>query len=233
MARRTLAAYLGGIDTPHFDGFGPDAFRFLEELAAEQNREWFLSNKTRYEAQVRGPLAALVVDVSTELADRGVHLRGDPKSALFRINRDIRFSNDKRPYKTTAGAVLSRGGSKADPGILYIHVAATECFVAAGFYHPDPPLLASIRRTMAERPATWREVNDALAGVGLAFSREDRLVRTPKGFEHVSEEDVLDGLKQKSFVVRRTLEREAVGAASLVGRIADFAEDALPVFRLA
>jgi uncharacterized protein (TIGR02453 family) len=231
MARKALDFDLGGIDTPHFEGFGAGAFSFFDDLAANQNRDWFTANKARYEAQVRGPFAALIVDLSAALAERDIPFRGDPKTSLFRIHRDVRFSNDKSPYKTNAGAVLrpTSGG----PGMIYVHISPEGCFAAAGFYHPEPKALADIRRTIAERPATWRSIAGELDKVGLELSQSDKLTRAPRGFEGVSDLDLIDALKLKSFMLREALSRDAVAGAGLVDHLADFAERASPIFRLA
>lgn len=233
MARGALDFNLGGVETPHFDGFGADAFGFFADLAANQNRDWFTANKARYEAQVRAPLAALVVDLSAALAERDIPFRGDPKTALFRIHRDVRFSNDKRPYKTNAGAVLRRGGLKGEPGMIYVHISPEGCFAAAGYYHPEPKVLADIRRVIAERPSTWREILAAVDAAGLDLSQEDKLTRPPRGFDAVTDPDLVDALKLKSFLIRRPLSRDAVSDAGLIETLADFAEQIWPVFRLA
>ncbi len=233
MARRALDFDLGGVETPHFEGFGPDAFAFFKDLAANQNRDWFAANKARYEAQVRAPFGALVVDLSAALAERDIPFRGDPKTALFRIHRDVRFSNDKRPYKTNAGAVLHRGGMKTEPGMIYIHISPEGCFAGAGYYHPEPKTLAAIRRIIAERPATWREIAMALDEAGLELGQSDKLTRAPKGFEAINDPDLVEALKLKSFMVRYALSQDAVSGPGLVGRLADFAEQVSPIFRLA
>ena len=88
---------------PPFTGFGPEALGFLRDLAREQDRAWFLANKDRYEATIRAPMASLVAALSNVLAARRIPLRGDPQRAMFRIQRDVRFSRDKRPYKTLRG----------------------------------------------------------------------------------------------------------------------------------
>ena len=232
MARRALDFDLGGVETPHFEGFGPGAFAFFTDLAANQNRDWFAANKARYDAEVRGPFAALVVDLSAALAERDIPFRGDPKTALFRIHRDVRFSNDKRPYKTNAGAVLSRNGMKTEPGMIYVHIAPEGCFTGAGYYHPEPKILADIRRIIAERPATWREIAAALDNADLELDPFDKLTRMPKGYDRVLEPDLIEALKLKSFLIRQPLTRETVGGAGLVEHIADFAEQVRPLFRL-
>ena len=233
MARGGLDFDLGGVETPHFEGFTPDAFAFFDDLAANQNRDWFVANKARYDTHVRGPLAALVADLSAALAERGVPLRGDPKTALFRIHRDVRFSHDKSPYKTNAGAVLSRNGMKGEPGMIYLHIASDGCFASAGYYHPEPKTLGEIRRLIAERPATWRQIAAALDSAGLSLDPFDTLTRPPKGYEGVADPDLTAALKLKSFMVRLPLTRAAVGDAELVERLATFADQVSPIFRLA
>jgi uncharacterized protein (TIGR02453 family) len=145
----------------------------------------------------------------------------------------VRFANDKRPYKENAGAVLNRGGGKMSPGMIYIHLSPAGCFSAAGYYHPEAPTLAAIRRVIAERPATWREVAAALAKAGLELSQTDKLTRAPRGFEGVVDADLVEALKLKSLMVSINLERADMADARLIERLADFAESASPIFRLA
>jgi len=90
------------------------------------------------------------------LEEAGMPLVGDPQRAIFRIYRDVRFSPDKRLYKTHAGAVLTRSGGKRDPGLLYLHVAPGESMVAAGFWHPEPALLSRLRRALPPTPRSRR-----------------------------------------------------------------------------
>ena len=80
-----------------FHGFGPEGFAFLRELAAEQNRDWFLANKSVYERALLSPMAALLAELSAAFAEHDIPLRADPKRSVFRIHRDVRFSKDKRP----------------------------------------------------------------------------------------------------------------------------------------
>ena len=83
---------------------------------AEQNRDWFAENKERYDLAVAAPLASLVMSLSLAMAANELPLTGEPKSSIFRIHRDVRFSKDKRPYKTTASFVLTRDGTKKSRG---------------------------------------------------------------------------------------------------------------------
>ncbi len=80
------------------------ALDFLRALAAHNEKPWFEANRSTYESAVRQPVAALVASVSELLAQRGLPLEGDPKRSSFRSHRDVRFSHDKRPYKTHVGS---------------------------------------------------------------------------------------------------------------------------------
>lgn len=214
-----------------FDGIPSDGLAFLRELAGEQNRDWFAANKHRYEAALQRPLAALVVALSSALAERDIPLRGDPARSLFRINRDIRFSRDKSPYKTNAGLVLSREGGKGSPGLLYLHVDPAGCFAAAGFYRPEPSHLGALRDAVLARPAAFAAAEASLAEAGLALGDGDPLSRLPRGFEAVTDPAVARVLKMRSLVVTHPLEAEALGDRALVTTLAEFGEAALPLLR--
>ncbi len=215
---------------PPFDGFPADAFAFFDDIAANQDRVWFAANKARYQGAVLQPLACLVAAVSARLAADGPPLRGDPKGAVFRINRDVRFSKDKQPYKTHAGAILTRDGGKGTLGFLYLHVAAGGGFAAAGFHQPEPDALRDLRAWILAKPAGWHATVAALAGTDLALSRDDALTRPPKGFE-AAPDDLGAALKLKSWVVRRELGRDLLSAPALVDALAGLAVDAEPLLR--
>jgi uncharacterized protein (TIGR02453 family) len=206
-----------------FRGFGPDALKFFKALAFHQTKEWFEANRAIYEEQVRAPFGLLIEDVSAGLKKHGVVLSGDPKKALFRLNRDVRFSKDKSPYKTHAGATLTRTGEKKDfNGLLYIHVDPQGCFLAAGFYHPEPPVLKALRASIRGRPERFRALVARLKRHKLTLSQEDALTRLPRDFADVEEEDLVAALKLKSFIVRESFPDGELTSPKLVDRIVRF-----------
>ena len=99
-----------------FAGFGPKALPFFKALKFHQSREWFEANRETYESAVKGPIGDLVEDVAERLAKAKIPIKGDRKSSLFRIHRDVRFSANKDPYKTHAGIVLTRSGEQERSG---------------------------------------------------------------------------------------------------------------------
>ena len=104
-----------------FEGFPAAGLRFLEELAAHNERAWFAPRKERYERDVLWPMRAFVSDASRALARAGIPIGGDAKRSIFRVYRDVRFSPDKRPYRTNAACYLSYDGGRATQGGLYLH----------------------------------------------------------------------------------------------------------------
>ncbi|MFO0891855.1 MAG: DUF2461 domain-containing protein [Isosphaeraceae bacterium] len=212
-----------------FPGFGPRALQFFDGLSRNNQREWFQQNQEVYEAEVQRPMAALVTALAAELATRGIPLTGDPRRSMFRIHRDVRFSRDKSPYKSHCGAVLTPDGNKNTQGLLYVHIAAEGSFTAAGFYHPAPDELASLRRAIATSPDRFQEIERALKKSRLILGRDEALKRLPRGFEDVPSGPIAEALKLKSFVVQRELSEDAIGRPRLVKAIADFATAALPL----
>lgn len=215
-----------------FAGFPPEGLRFLEDLAKEQNRDWFLAHRAVYEAALQGPMIDLVQDLTEELARRGIPLKGDAKRNVFRIHRDVRFSKDKSPYKTHIGATLTADGGKLSFGVLYIHIDPKGAFTACGFYMPEPSDLEALREAVADDPAGWRKVETALAKAGLALSADETaLKRVPRGFEKVTDPDLQAVLKRRSWIVEMPLTAPTLGAPGLTQAIAGFAQGAMPLLQ--
>ena len=213
-----------------FAGFGPAALPFLKALAFHQTKEWFEANRATYETDLKTPIGDLVEDLAAAFTEAKIPLKGDRKSSLFRIHRDVRFAKDKSPYKTNVGAVMTRiGGAKNEPGLFYVHVAVDGCFTAAGFYDPAPETLAKLRGAMTRAPKAWKQTLAKLDKAGLAPSPDYALKRNPRGFEDVEDEAILTGLRYKSIVVTRPLADARIAEAGLIEDLVRFASDALPL----
>src|SRR5437764_6137008 len=115
---------------PRFAGFRPAAFAFFSELRDNNDPAWFKPRKSVYEAEVLGPFRELIAAVGEALREAGFPLIGDSRHGIFRIYRDVRFSPDKRLYKTHAGAVLTRSGRKDYRDLVYLYVAPAGLLVA-------------------------------------------------------------------------------------------------------
>ncbi len=212
-----------------FSGFGPQALPFFKALAFHQSKDWFASNRSAYEDEVKTPLGDLIDALAAEFAAAKIPLKGDRKSSLFRLHRDVRFAKDKSPYKTHAGAVMTRSGAKSDPGLLYIHIAPEGCFAAAGFYQAEPAALNNLRRAIIRKPKAWTQMLAKLAKAKLALSDDQRMLRLPKGFEGVEPVALAEAVKNRSFIVTRPIAPKSLKSASLVAEIKSFAAEALPL----
>jgi uncharacterized protein (TIGR02453 family) len=215
--------------THGFAGFRPAAFTFFRGLRRNNDPAWFKPRKAVYEAEVLAPFRALVAAVGAALGDAGIPLAGDPLRSIFRIYRDVRFSPDKRLYKTHAGAVLTRSGGKRDPGLLYLHLEPGESMVGAGFWHPEPPLLTRLRRAILGDPDRFVEIADALMAAGCPVSSDSTLTRPPRGFEAAKGTPVADYVCWKSFTAHAALTDREMQSPAVVDHIVDFARLALPL----
>ena len=212
-----------------FPGFPPAALTFFKGLRDHNDPVWFKPRKAVYETEVLAPFRHLIVEVAVALEEAGLPLVGDPQRSIFRIYRDVRFSPDKRLYKTHAGAVLTRSGSKRDPGLLYLHLEPGESMVAAGFWHPEPALLSRLRRAMLDDPDGFVAMADRLAASGHPIASDDRLSRPPRGFEVAKGTPVADYVCWKSFTARTPLSDAEMQSPALVDRILGFARTAWPL----
>jgi uncharacterized protein (TIGR02453 family) len=115
--------------------FTPEYLQFFKDLAANNTRDWFNENRKKYENVVKKPFAAFVKDVVAEIGKRDPKVQVEPKNAIFRINRDIRFSKDKTPYNVHNSAIISPEGRKDHeyPG-MYIMFSAETAMMGGGAY---------------------------------------------------------------------------------------------------
>lgn len=133
-------------------------FAFFKGLEKNNNKEWFDDHRKDYEKFVKAPFKELVTEVIEAVQTVEPDLQQDPKTAIFRINRDIRFSKDKTPYKTKLSAHVSKYGKKemGKPG-LYFEIGASEGGIAGGCYMPDKELLTLYRDLIMHEGADLRK----------------------------------------------------------------------------
>jgi uncharacterized protein (TIGR02453 family) len=139
--------------------FTSDFNQFFKDLAKNNNKEWFDANRKRYEKSVKKPFADFVASAITKVGkvDKGVRI--EAKDAIFRINRDIRFSKDKTPYKLSTSAIISSAGRKdhSVPG-LYFELGPENVRIFGGAYMPDKEQLSRIRAAIVKDPKGFRKV---------------------------------------------------------------------------
>jgi uncharacterized protein (TIGR02453 family) len=181
--------------------FSPTLFEFLGKLKKNNNRDWFLENKPRYEAEVREPALRFIEAIGPGLRKISPHLVADPRpvgGSMFRINRDIRFSKDKSPYKTAVGVSFGHdlGRQGPAPG-LYLHLEPGTSFGGGGVHMPDNPTLAKIRDAIVADPTGWKKiVSDPRSRAAVANTGES-LKRAPQGYD--PDHPLVEDLKRKSY----------------------------------
>lgn len=219
-------------DTPPFPGFSDEGLSFLRALPDNNNREWFEERRPVYEEEVRQPLKLLIADVARRFRDTDLPLTGDPTTSRFRIYRDLRFTDDDRPYKTNVGAVFSRSGEKTDDGVVYVHVEPGHCFLGGGFYQPSVSYLRPLRRSMAEAPDRFYDLLDTMAARDLPVtSMDDTLTGMPQGFHAYRDDDIAEHLKWKNLVVRQFVDDADLQSPAFAEAVVEFAGACLPLLR--
>jgi uncharacterized protein (TIGR02453 family) len=168
-----------------FTGFDRSALPFWHELALEMSKDWFVEHKQRYQDIWVTPMTALLGDVARRLAPAyKPHALGEP--GVLRIYRDVRFSNDKTPYKTHIGAVIRFAGKKlgqVGTAVLYVHLGLDEEYVGVGCYQFDAAKLVRWRKAVTGKAgAALLPVLAKLRKAGYAVGGHDDYKRVPKGF---------------------------------------------------
>ena len=211
-----------------FPGFPLELLHFLNELSKHNNRSWFQANKSRYEQFVLKPSLEFIEAMVEPLAKLSPHFQAVPKrmgGSLMRIYRDVRFSKDKRPYKTNVGIHFRhKAGSDVHAPGFYFHIEPDEVYLGAGVWHPDSKALSKIRKAIDKNPATWKRAKG-----GKAFRRRfdlsgDSLQRPPRGY--AEEHPLIDDLKRKDHIGICALDHDALFEPSIV-------KEAAAIFRTA
>ena len=214
----------------------PDLIRFLSELEENNNRAWFVMNKPRYDI-LRSELLVLVTGLISEIArfDPGV-AHCNPKKALFRVNRDLRFARGRPPYKTTFSAAITASGlkkpSQGGGPAYYFHIDAQgQLLVAGGEYRPPPQRLRAVREHVVNDAAGLSKIlkDKKLNAVFNGLQRDDTLVRLPKGFD--ADAPHQDALKLKSFVAWREFSARKLRPATLPGLLLEDFRAAAPLVK--
>jgi uncharacterized protein (TIGR02453 family) len=217
--------------TEKFSGFPPETLKFLRQLKRNNNREWFLAHKDIYDLKVKAPMTELVLALGQALQNSAPELVMDPKRSIYRIYRDIRFSADKRPYKTHVASIFfPRGIPKSTGACLYFHIEPAEVVIAGGVYMPDPAALRALRHHIADN---WDDLlvitNQRSFRKMLGNLQGERLVRPPSGFP--PDHPAIDVLRQKQLYVSQTEAAELAEGPKLLPRLVALFSAMLPLVR--
>ncbi len=208
-------------------------FAFLRELAENNDRDWFNANRDRYEDLVREPALQFISDFGPRLATVSAHFNAVPRKvggSLFRIHRDVRFSPDKRPYKTHVG-IHFRHKQHRDahaPG-FYLHLEPDNVFSGAGMWRPHPDALRAIRQRIAADGEGWRQAtSDPGLGAVLELGGES-LKRAPRGFD--ADHPRIGDIRRKSFMAVARLEDDRTLDAGFMDEFTGLCLAASPLMR--
>ena len=185
----------------------PSTLKFLRDLKKNNNKPWFDAHRKEYEA-AKNDFTVFIQAVIDKHAKSDDTIKSiSAKDCMFRINRDIRFSKDKSPYKTNMGAYINRGGKKSVFGGYYFHCEPGHSFVGGGLWMPMPPELNKVRQEIDYNFDGFKKIitSKKFKSVYKDLSRDPEyvLTRVPKGYE--ADNPAADYLKMKSFVALTSL----------------------------
>lgn len=190
---------------------------FLRDLRTHNERPWFEQNRPRYDV-ARASFEAFVTDVISGFDDIEELGSVSAKDCIYRLNRDIRFSPDKTPYKTHMAAVIGRGGRKSVERSYYVQIAPGDSWVGGGLYAPSSEQLAAVRRSIAY---DWRELDEIIHEP--EFVRHfgglegESLKTAPQGYTR--DHPAIDLLRRKQFLAGRSLSDVEVLSPDLTATI--------------
>ncbi len=213
--------------------FSASLFRFLRDLKANNDRDWFRSHKARYEDCLKEPSFQFISDFGPRLRAISLHFDAIPSAvggSLFRIYRDTRFARDKTPYKTHAGLHFRHKQARTAhaPG-FYLHLDPGGSFIGLGVWRPDSGALKKIRQAILEDPASWEAALSADSFAATFSLAGDSLKRAPKGIpvDHPWIED----LKRKDFLALAKVTQEEVLSPAFLDKFADTCASGAPFVR--
>ncbi len=217
--------------------FTPRAVRFFRQLARHNEKAWFEAHRDEYETEVREPMRQLIEDLDIRFAQFAPEIGGDPKRSMFRINRDIRFSKDKSPYKTHAACWFHHRnaarsvGSEADAGSagFYFHFQPGKSMIGAGLWMPPRQQLNKLRHAIADDPPAFDRMAGSIPSRFGGLDDEAMLKRMPRGY--AEDHPAAKWLRHQSFTSGRMLTDAQVTSASLAQLLASEFKALLPLVR--
>ncbi len=213
-----------------FMGFNKDFLKFLSDLKVNNNKDWFDKNRPFYESEIKNTSKLFVYEMGNLFIEKGLPFVADSKISLFRINRDVRFSSNKNPYKNNISmyfpfSITPETAKKSTPVGLYCHFEPNNCFIAGGFYMPESAELNHFRnRIFTEFDEFTRiiESKNFKSNFPEIIRMTEPLKRVPAGFpkEHPSAEF----LKLKDLSFTCTVPIELINSSKLLDFIVQKAE---------
>lgn len=213
--------------------FTQATFTFLNDLEANNTRDWFKANKHRYDAAIKEPALDFIEDFARPLEKISKHFVADPSlqgGSLFRIYRDTRFSKDKTPYKTNTGLHFRHFMAKDAhaPG-FYLHIQPGENFMGVGLWRPETRVAYQIREHVDGNQTEWKKATRGKRFTDVYRLQGESLTRPPKGFD--GDHPLIEDLKRKDFIASTRLSQRAVTANEFMKTFEDNCKRAVPLMR--
>ncbi len=210
--------------------FSQATFRFLRDLADNNDRQWMADNKQRYIDDVQEPALDFITDFGDRLRTISPHFRADARTvggSLFRIHRDTRFAKDKTPYKLNSGVQFrhERARDAHAPG-FYLHIQPGECFMGVGLWRPETKVAYAIREAIADDPTQWKKATRPKRFAGTFTLEGDSLKRPPRGFD--PEHPLIEDLKRKDFIATTRLTQKRITSPGFIDDFEGLCRDASP-----
>ena len=205
--------------------------KFLKDLKKNNNKPWFDANRKQYET-AKEDFEGFVQKIIDKHTKKDASLKElKAKNCLFRINRDVRFSKDKSPYKTNFGAHINSGGKKSILAGYYFHLEPGDSFVGGGIWMPMPPELKKIRQEIDYNFKEFKKIIDSKKFKSvygdLSRSSEYSLVNVPQGFE--KDNPAAEDLKLKSYVGMKKIKEADLTSKELEKQVAEAFEALQPL----
>ncbi|MES2417221.1 MAG: DUF2461 domain-containing protein [Bacteroidota bacterium] len=197
----------------------PKTLNFLTDLTKNNNREWFAEHKYRYE-EAKADLFPFIARLIKEFSAIDPQYAADtePKKALMRIYRDVRFSKNKDPYKNNYGIAFDVRGYGPHTPSYYLHIQPGNCFFGVGFWQPEATVLKMIREEIDYNTSEFLDVINAESFKNLyRLSKEDTLKNAPKGYEITHPQIAF--LKLKSFIAIYPLSDEDFFKPTIINKL--------------
>lgn len=208
-----------------------DILFFLAQLSKNNNKEWFDKNRKDYQ-NLRTEFLVFIQQWITELSHFDAEIENiEAKNCIFRINRDIRFSNNKQPYKTNFGAYISKGGKKSNYGGYYLHLEPNNCFFGAGIYDTEPTELAKIRQEIDYNFMEFKTIieNQQFQKTFDTLNTENKLKKAPKGYDESNE--AIEYLKLKNFIIGTRIEDKMICSPNFNQYLVELSKQSIPFIR--
>ena len=202
---------------------------FLKKLKKNNSKEWFETNRTKYLTSKENYLD-FVTAVLHSLKSIDPTLQDiQPKNCTFRINRDVRFSANKSPYKTNFGASFSKGGKKTACAGYYFHLEPGACFIGGGYWMPMAEDLNKIRQEIDYSFEEFNKIINRKTFVSAfgTLDNKEKLVRPPKGYE--KDNPAIELLKLKNFIVMASIEDKELLDEKLIPKVISHFEAMKPL----